>query len=189
MFEGGHDMSGEEYFQRFLRGDELAFELLVGLYRDELTLYITSIIGELNSADEAEHLMIEAFARLAAGGGRFAGRSSLKTYLFTIGKNLAKRHIKKMSREHSVPIDGVEDIISKLYNSGNPEDEALRGEDSRRLYEAVNSLKKDHRAVIINLYIKDMSYHDAGIVMKKNTRQIEGLASRAKAALRRKLEE
>ena len=190
MVESNHKMSGEEYFRRFLQGDELAFEHLVSLYREELTLYIKSIIYSPDyDSDEAEYLMIEAFARLAAGGSRFAGRSSLKTYLFAIGKNLARRHLKSRARVNSVPIDGVEEVITKLYASETPEDAALRSEDSRRLYAAVNSLKKDQRAVIINLYINDMSYNETASVMKKNVRQIEGLAARAKAALRRKLEE
>jgi len=91
--------SNEECFRLYLEGNDKAFEKLVDVYEDELLRFINSIINDYH---ESEHLMIEAFAKLAEHGGRFAGKSSLKTYLFAIGKNLAFTYVKKRRREHHI---------------------------------------------------------------------------------------
>lgn len=177
-------MSGEELYSRFLKGDNDSFEKLVGLYENELLLFINGIIHE---QQEAKRLMIESFARLAVDGKKFAGRSSLKTYLFTIGKNLALRHIKQNGNKHYLSFD---DIENKLVDDSKELDLLMeREENSRQLHKAMQELKPDYRAVLRLLYFEDMSYLEAGRAMNKSERQIEGIARRAKMSMRKKLED
>ena len=49
-------------------------------------------------------------------------------------------------------------------------------------------MKPEHRNVLYLLYFEGMSYAEAGTVMNKGKRQIEGLAYRARASLKKKLE-
>jgi len=177
-------ISGEELFRRFQSGDDHAFDELVALYEDELFRFINSIV---NDHHEAKHLMIESFARLAVGGGRFSGKSSLKTYLFTIGKNLALRYVKMRGRERHVPyLDVVETLVS---DEEAPDAAVEREEDKRLLKEAMGGLKESHRAVLVLLYFEDMSYIQAGLALHKSEAQVRGLAHRAKIALKTALEE
>jgi len=99
--------SGEELYRRFRSGDEDAFDELDGLYRESLTLYINSFVKDMY---EAEELMIDVFARLDEERG-YQGKSSFKTYLFAIARNLALRHVKKRGRKEHVPI---EELINEL---------------------------------------------------------------------------
>lgn len=179
---GADRMSGEELLRRFFQGDERAFESIVDMYKDELTSFINGIVSD---AHEAEYLMIETFARLAVGGSRFSERSSLKTYLFTIGKNLAFRYLKKRKTQH-FNLDAVIGLASALET---PEAAAERNEEAQRIHQAMVTLKADHRTILTLLYIEGMSYAEAGRVMKKSNRQVEGLARRAKSALKCRLEE
>lgn len=173
---------GEELYRRYLDGDSDAFEALVGLYENELSLFIVGIVHDLH---EAKHLVIEAFAQLAVNGN-FEGRSSLKTYLFTIGKNLAMRHMRMRGRETHIAFEDVlENVISE---TETPEAFLQRKENKRMLHVAMQDLKPDHRVVLYLLYFEDMSYIEAGQVMKKSERQIEGLVFRAKVALKKILE-
>ena len=176
--------SGEELYRRFLSGDDNAFDELVALYEDELSNFLNGIVNDYH---EAKHLTIETFARLFASGGKFTAKASLKTYLFTIGKNLAFRYVKMRNREQHVSFD--EAIESLVDEDESPYGCIKREENKRLLQKAMSELKNDHRAVLALLYFEDMSYIHAGQALSKTETQIRGLAYRAKVALKKKLED
>jgi RNA polymerase sigma-70 factor (ECF subfamily) len=176
-------MSGEELHRRFLDGDHSAFEDLVELYEHELALFINAIVHDHH---EAKHLVIETFTQLALHGKKFEGRSSLKTYLFTIGKNLAIKYVKNRRKERHI---SYEDAIETLVNEDEtPYHFMEREENKRYLREAMHDLKEEYRIVLELLYFEDMSYIEAGETMKKSVKQVTDLAYRAKASLKKKLE-
>ena len=177
------NISGEELYSRFLAGDKYAFESLVALYEDELALFINGIVHDYH---EAKHLTIEAFAKLALKGKQFSGESSIKTYLFAIGKNLAVRYAKMRSHETHISYEDIFEFVGD--ESETPEGIIEKEESKRLINEAIGELKEDYRVVLTFLYFEDMSYIQAGRVMGKTERQIEGLARRAKASLKKKLE-
>jgi len=181
--EGENAISGEELFSRYLSGDDSAFERLVALYEDGLANYIFGIVRDRH---ETKHLTIESFAQLAVGGRKFAGKSSLKTYLYTIGKNLAYRYVKMRGNEQHVSFEEIESVMGDRSNT--PEDIVLNEEKRKRLKEVMRELKDEHFDVLVLLYFEDMSYLQAGQVMKKSEKQIKHLVCRAKASLRKKLE-
>jgi RNA polymerase sigma-70 factor (ECF subfamily) len=139
----------------------------------------------LKNAQDAEELMIDAFARLVANGRRFEGRASLKTYLYAIGKNLSLRQKKKRERENGAALGGARQAPA---DSAPIESGLLRGETRRQLYAAMQALKEDHRQALLMVYFDDMSYAEAGAVLRKTEAQISSLVYRAKAALKRALE-
>ena len=174
---------GEKLLLRFQSGDDDAFTEIVELYHKELANFINSIV---NDRHETEHLTIETFARLAISRHSFAGKSSLKTYLFAIGKNLAFNHIKKRNQEQHISFDEV--ICILVCNGETPEVALLKEESRLRLHEAMQNLKEDHSTVLKLLYFEDMSYLQAGVVMNKSEKQIKHLAYRAKLALKKAIE-
>jgi len=181
---GGAALTGEELFGLFLAGDGNAFERIVEMYENDLAHYINAVVRDIH---EAKHLTIETFARLAVGGKKFTGKSSLKTYLFAIAKHLAGRHVKKRGSERHIPF---EDIAEQLADEGeSPQSHMEKTESRRQVRASMNELKDEHRAVLVLLYFEDMSYAEAGRAMGKSENQIKHLAFRAKAALKRRLEE
>ena len=176
-------VTGEELFRYFLMGDHRAFEELVALYEEELFYFINRMVDDYH---EAKHLTIEAFAQLAVGGQKFSGKSSLKTYLFAMGKNLALRNIKMRGRAKHI---SYEEIMGVLSDEGTaPHSFIEREETKQQFHEALKDLEDEHRAVILLLYFEDLSYIQAGRVMNKSEKQIKQLAGQAKAALQKKLE-
>jgi len=174
--------SGEVLLNMYQAGDDNAFTELVLHYQDGLSSFINGIVKDKH---ETEHLTIETFARLAASKNNFAGRSSFKTYLYTIGKNIALRHLKTRGQQHL----SFEEVTWMFADEGEtPESSMERKENRQRLLDTINSLKEDYRDVLKLLYFEDMSYIQAGEVMQKNEMQIKNLAHRAKAALKKKLE-
>jgi len=96
-----------------------------------LAIFINNIV---NDDQEVEQLTIETFARLAAGGRKFARKSSLKTYLYTIGKNLAVQHVKKRKKDQHLSYAFI-----------------VKGEDAERLKEIKPITKEQHDAMIANV--------------------------------------
>jgi RNA polymerase sigma-70 factor (ECF subfamily) len=83
------------------RGDERAFERLVEPYRRELLAHCYRMLGSLHDAEDA---MQEALLRAWRGIGRFEGRSSLRSWLYTIATNASLRLIERRPKR-VLPID------------------------------------------------------------------------------------
>jgi RNA polymerase sigma-70 factor (ECF subfamily) len=175
------DETGEEIYRRFLDGDDSALEKLVDLYGQNLTRFIS---GFVNDPVAAEELTIDAFAELALKRTRFAGRSSLKTWLFSIGKHLALNFLKKHKKERHLPLDEIWEIAVPQ----SPETDLFMEERRHQVHGAMRTLKVDHSEVLRLLFFEDMSYVEAGIRMNKTETQVRGLAHRAKRALKKILE-
>ena len=173
----------EEVYRRFLDGDESAFEEIVALFEDELSVFINRIV---NDKYEAKHLTIQAFAELALCRGRFCGKSTIKTYLFAIAKNLAYQHVKARRHEPHISFEEINEMLQD--KAGTPHDLLEQEEANRVLHEAIWELKDEYRVVLELLYFEDMSYAEAGRLMKKNAKQIDNLAVRAKVSLKKALE-
>ena len=175
--------SGEELYQLFLGGNNSAFEELVALYEDDLSKFIYGIVRDYH---ETEHLTIDTFAQLALNKKPFKGDSTLKTYLFGIAKNLTLQHMKKRKRNQHISFEEVAEL--DIGSSESIQDIVEKEEVNSNLRDAMRELKKEYYAVLILLYFENMSYRQAGQAMNKSEKQIKDLAYRAKAALKKKLE-
>ena len=74
------------------RGEQEALRCLFDRYSEGLMLFLC---GYTRSIEDAEELMIDSFAEVAAGTNIFSGKSSFKTWLFSVGKHQALMLIRK----------------------------------------------------------------------------------------------
>lgn len=171
----------EMRYARFLNGDHSALEELIGTYRESLTLFIYRYTKDFV---EAENIMIDVFAQLVVSRKQFRGESTLKTYLFTIGRNEALRYLKKNKRQ----IRLQEQHKGVLREEIPIEFSVFQEERNRQLYTVMETLHREYREVLFLLYFEDVRYKEAGKIMKKSEKQITNLAYRGKKALKEKLE-
>lgn len=173
--------NGESSYRRFLDGDEKAFGELLDMYSENLIFFINRYVNNVSVAQEISE---DVFVELLVHKRRFNFKTSLKTYIFTIARNKAISYVRKCSRRPEYAyeyIESEEDIR-------NLEDEFLKKERDRELHRALNSLNEDYKTVLHLIYFEEMNYEQAGSVMKKNKKQIENLAYRARQALKKELE-
>ena len=167
---------GLEVYQRFLEGDEKALDELIAMYRDPLTAFIC---GFTKDNDTAESIMIDVFVELIRHKG-FKGKSSLKTYLFAIGRSKALRHLKRNRRDF-ISLDEVENYIS---NDEIFTEKLVEDERKEMIHEAMDKLNPVYKEVIYLLYFEEMS-----LVLRKSSKQIANIAHRAKQSLKFHIEE
>lgn len=169
--------SDEAVYRRFLEtGNEDNLRILFDRHRESLILFLT---GFVHSREDAEELMIDAFAVAASGTAAYSGRSSFKTWLFAIASNQACSFIRKQRRSTGKPeLPG---------DAETPELSVLKQEKNRQLYEALTTLKDDYRHVLHLLYFEQMNMDEACVVMNKNKKQLYHLAERGRSALRETL--
>ena len=174
------DFSDEQLYDRFLaEGDENDLGALLERHGERLTLFL---YGYVHSWEDAEELMLDAFAVTAAGSSPFSGRSSYKTWLFSIGKKLALTFLRK----NRIRPERLDDTMAAP--GPMPELAALREERNRQLYNALLRLRPEYRQALVLLYFEGMGCEDAGRVMGKTKRQMYHLVERGRQALRETLE-
>jgi len=83
------------------RGDEGAFERLVGPFRSELNAHCYRMLGSVYDAEDARQ---EAMLRAWRALDRFEGRSSLRSWLYTIATNTSLNLIARRPKR-VLPID------------------------------------------------------------------------------------
>ena len=78
--------NGASSYRRFLDGDDKGIAEIVGDYKDGLILYLN---GYVNNILIAENLTEDTFFRLITRKPRYSGKSTFKSWLYAIGRNVA----------------------------------------------------------------------------------------------------
>ena len=173
--------NGAVYYRRFLEGDRDAIIDIIADYREGLVLFINSIVDDFCAAEE---LAEDTFVKLCADRPKFSEKCSFKTWIYTIGKNIAFNSLKKKSRH---PEESIDDFYS-IADKENIERNYIKDEEKRHLLRAMEKLKDDYKQVLYLVFFEGFSNPEAAAIMKKTERQIRNLLYRAKESLRNILE-
>lgn len=173
---------GAELYWRYLDGEDEAADELMREYYKNLIMYINNITGNFHAAEE---IAIEVFVKIFEDKPRFFKRNaSFKTWLFTIGRNLALNYIRDNAKFADI---SVYELFQHGYET-DIEKEYLKSEDKTILHKAMSGLNADYKQVLYLVFFEGFSNEEASKVMKKSKRQIENLIYRAKNALKNQLE-
>ncbi|WP_296777198.1 RNA polymerase sigma factor [Ruminococcus sp.] len=179
--EKARSENGADHYDRFIKGDKDGMTEIIKEYKDGLSLYLNSIVRNIC---EAEELMEETFVELIVKKPKFSGKSSFKTWLYAIGRNITYDYIKKSSKNHDLPIDELYDLSDEV----SLENSYIRQEQNIALYRALGSVSTDYGQALHLVYIEGLSISEAALVMRKTHKQLENLIYRGKKAMRTQLE-
>jgi len=174
------DMGAESYL-RFLDGDNNGLAEIIRDYKDGLILYLRSFAEDIYQAEEFAE---DTFVKLVTNRPRFGNRSSFKTWLYAIGRNVALDQARKRSRHREVSIDECPEIAEEI----SLERSYLLEEQKIRLHGAMKKLKAEYRQILWLIYFEDFTNREAAVVMKRSTHSVETLVYRARLALKKQLE-
>ena len=170
--------NGTSSYRRYLNGDESAFREIVQAYSDSLIFFIDRYVHDLSAAED---IALDAFTDLVVNRHSYTFKTSLKTYLFMIGRSRALDYIKHRGKLTMVELSEAVEIPSC-----GPSLEELVLADQRKLAvnRAMAQLSDELRDVVYLVYFEQLSCDEAAKVMKKNRKQVYNLLYRAKNALR-----
>ncbi|WP_188208265.1 RNA polymerase sigma factor [Alkalibacillus aidingensis] len=131
---------------------------------------------------DVEDLVQEVFIKAIKGLDKFDGRSSPKTWLFSIARNVAIDEIRKNKRRGHDQNVALEDAIG-LGHHNTPESIISNDESKRELYDSINSLKNNYREVLILRAIKELSINETASVLDWSNQKVRTTYSRALKAL------
>jgi RNA polymerase sigma-70 factor, ECF subfamily len=190
------------------KGDESAFAGLVEPYRSELQAHCYRMLGSVHDAEDA---LQEALLRAWRGLKRFEGRSSLRSWLYTIATNtcldsIAKRPKRVLPTEYPAADPGEgpgEPLIETVWVEPYA-DEAMGVADGiaapEARYEqregvelafiaALQYLPATQRAVLILREVLGFSANEAAEVLETTTASVNSALQRARASVDDRLPE
>ena len=174
--------NGASSYRRFLDGDDNGLAEIVRDYSDGLILYLNGIVCNISVAED---LMEETLYKIITKKPRFNAKYSFKTWLYTIGRNVAIDYIRHNTKQSDTTFDDLEGYIQDEYDL---EKLYIIEEHKITVHRALRRLNTEYRQVLWLLYFDGLTNSEASVVMKKNTRQMKNLVYRAKCALKSELD-
>ncbi len=165
-----------EYYYQFLNGDNSGLEELVKMFNNNLILFINRYVNNLSTAED---LAADTFAELIVKKSPYIEKYSFKTWLFRIARNNAIDYIRKNRRHMNVSLPDYDTAEEDAL-----ERSVVKSEQQTELHASLKKLKKDYSDVLYLIYFDQMSYEEAGLILKKNNKQIKNLVFRAKQSLK-----
>jgi RNA polymerase sigma-70 factor (ECF subfamily) len=175
--------------ERVQKGEKAAFDLLIRKYQHRIVSLVTRYVSDpVEAQDVAQEAFIKAYRAL----GKFRGDSAFYTWLYRIAINTAKNWlVARNRRPPASDIDAMDaeqyDMDSRLKERGTPENELLRAEIEKTVYDAIAVLPEDLRTAIMLREMEGMSYDDIATTMDCPIGTVRSRIFRAREAIDEKL--
>jgi RNA polymerase sigma-70 factor, ECF subfamily len=162
------------------------FEELYSKYHQDVFQFL---IYTVRSRQLAEDLVQEVYIRVLKSHKNFEGKSTEKTWLFSIAKNVAIDHFRRQKGwkgrilekfDWSQPIKDENEI---------PEEVAVQKEEIRDLYKCIEKCTTDQRMVVTMRYIQDLSISETAEVLDWTESKVKTTQHRAIKSLKRMMEQ
>jgi RNA polymerase sigma-70 factor (ECF subfamily) len=176
--------------------DQAAFAELVEPYRRELHAHCYRMLGSVHDADDA---LQETLLGAWKGRSGFEGRSSLRTWLYTIATNASLRILQGRQRRELPRTTGrgddpsnplAEPLAESVWIEPYP-DEVLRYEDREAVelayVAALQLLPPNQRAALILREVLDFSAEETAEVLDTSVASVTSALQRARATIEREL--
>ena len=128
------------------------------LYAGDVYRYLFSLCRNEHLAQD---LLQDVMLKAVTGFDKFRGDSSVKTWLFTIAKNLYRNHVKRADNRN-LPIE--EEV---LRSEDNLEERIMDQSQALHIHRLVHSLDDPYREVFTLRVFAELKFDDIGAVFGK----------------------
>ena len=173
---------GAVNYRRFLDGDDEGIVEIIREYKDGLILYLNGYVDDIGIAEE---LVEDTFFRIVTRKPRFSGRSTFKTWLYAIGRNVAMDSLRKRKR---IDNRSVEDSERILREEQMLEREYLEQERKILLHKAMRNIPAEYRRILHLKFFEGFSNGEVAVILSKSVTQVNSLMYRAKQSLKSELD-
>ncbi len=141
---------------RIAAGDETALQELYSLYGQRMYAFALRLTDDPALAEDAVQLTLVTVWRTA---GRYRGEGRFLAWLLGIVHHTALKSARR--RSLSISAEMEEGLPG---GAALPEDQALAGEQSRRLHQGLQDLSPDHRAALELVFYQELTIAEAAAV-------------------------
>ena len=174
--------NGASSYRRFLEGDDDGIVEIIKDHKDGLMFYLNSFVQNIHLAED---LTEDTFVKLIAQQPRFSGKSTFKTWLYAIGRNVALDFLRKNAK---LPTVSAEEAMTLIADEADVARQYLCSERKLQVHKALKQLNDEYRQVLVLVYFEDFQNDQVASIMGKSKKQIENLVYRAKLSLKSELE-
>ncbi len=167
--------------QRFLQGEEKAFELLVEKYYPRIDRLAQQVVGTpMTAEDIAQEVFLRAYRALP----RFRGESSLYSWLYRITINLCLNHLR---RQPDVPLAREDPALPLRASRSDPSSLLEERERDRFVRRAIDSLPAHYRIVVVLRDIEGLAYQEIAALLNIPMGTVKSRINFGKRLLKEKL--
>ncbi|MEV6492116.1 RNA polymerase subunit sigma-70, partial [Actinoplanes sp. NPDC051633] len=169
-------------------GDDAAFTRLVEPLRRELHAHCYRMLGSSHDADDA---LQDALVRAWRGIGRFEGRSSLRSWLYTVATRTCLDLVEGRSRR-ALPMDLSPDTaVAEVAWLGPYPDAGLTAEQRESVelafVAALQHLPGNQRAALLLFEVLGFSAAEIAAIMETSAASVNSALQRARATVQDKI--
>ncbi|MFZ1369638.1 MAG: RNA polymerase sigma factor [Ferruginibacter sp.] len=182
-------MDQPELITQLQLGDESAFTKLVDEYQD---MVYNTALGIVQQADDADDITQEVFIQVYQSISSFKGDSKFSTWLYRIAVSKALDHEKKKKRKKRFGFvqslfggDGEEQVHPVEFD--HPGIQAEKKESAAALFRALKQIPDNQRIVFTLHKLEGQGNREIAAIMNTSLQAVESLMSRAKASLKKEL--
>lgn len=154
------------------------------LYRDHSDRVYRYIFLLIRHKENAEDLTQETFYKAFKNLNSFNHQSSVSTWLLKIARNVTYDHFRRKKIIQFFSFENGDDFAS---DKATPEDIAEQKEQSSRLHNALNALKRDYREVLLLRKVNECSIKETAYILGWTEAKVKTKMARALEALKKEL--
>ena len=184
------DCSNEELMQFYQQGHQQAFAHLMQRLERPLYFYIMRLV---HSSELARDLVQDTFLRVVKHAQRYQQQALVKTWVYTIARNLCIDHLrKKRGREISLdqPQGSSDDFNLHLVLPTSTDDglqHSSQTQTMQRVEEALSQINPSQREVFILREIQGYKFHEIADILGESENTIKSRMRYALKALQAQL--
>lgn len=165
--------------------DDSVFHRLYETYHQDVFQFLIYLVKD---RQQAEDLMHEVYVRVFKSFSRFEGKSTEKTWLFSIAKNVAIDFFRKNAVRKKHVYESFDWETQQLTSaSASPEEMTELNDEMRQVLVALDQCTGDQKMVIIMRYFQELSITETAEVLKWTEGKVKTTQHRAIKAIREHL--
>ncbi|MBO8171253.1 MAG: RNA polymerase sigma factor [Bacillaceae bacterium] len=129
-------------------------------YYKDVYNFLFHFTGDKNNAED---LTQETFLRILKSLSNYSGKSSLKTWVFSVAKHVALDHYRR--KKFTSVLSGINFLKNIPSTEGIPEMKVEHGEVRHLVHQALLALKPNYRAVIILRALRELSIKETAEIL------------------------
>ncbi|WP_009522043.1 RNA polymerase sigma factor [Imbroritus primus] len=180
------DVVDEQGAPPMTAGDrEILFRNLLETHQNRLYRFIIRNIG---NPSDAEDLTQQAFVEAVRSFQSFRGESELSTWLYGIAMNLVRNHLSRAPHRR-FGFDDESALDGTASESPGPAEKLEQSQHVKHLEAVMAELPQSMRDVLVLVAVDELTYEEAAALLTIPVGTVRSRLSRARAALRSRLEE